>query len=455
MPAPSITSAGPRPPRTHPRRWDVSARARKALDGFEHLIGGLGTSALALVMLLLTIATALACLVGVGLVLMPLALRAVRAVANRERTRLSRWRPEIAVPPPAPAKLRAAVADPTVRRELRWLSAHATLGLTLGLLGMTLPFTALTDLTFPVWWHLVPPAEATPSIPLWQIRHWPGAFAVSLLGLAWIAVAMFLIPGMARFQAWPGRRLLVHDPDADLALRVAQLTATRAAALDAHATELRRIERSLHDGTQNRMVAVTVLLGAARRAVARERAARGEAPDTGTGTGTDSRGPSQGAAAQLSDAEAILEQAQGAAEQALAELRGVVRSILPPVLADRSLTDALGGLAAGCPVPCGVDTDVPDRCAASVEATAYFVVAEALTNVARHSGARQAAVTVRRHDDRLHLRITDDGRGGADVADGSGLTGIRRRSEALDGTLTLTSPPGGPTTLEVNLPCGL
>ena len=242
----------------------------------------------------------------------------------------------------------------------------------------------------------------------------------------WFVLTVTLMPSLARWQAAPGRRLLAPDPSVDLSRRVAQLTATRAAALDAHAAELRRIERSLHDGTQNRIVAVNVLLGAARRAVARD-------PTT---------------------ADAMLERAQDAAERALAELRGVVRSILPPVLTDRSLADALTGLAADCPVPCRVDTDVPVRCAASVEATAYFVVAEALTNIAKHSGARQAIVTVLREGDRLRVRVIDDGRGGADEQTGSGIRGIRQRTEAHDGTLILTSPHGGPTTLDVSLPCG-
>jgi signal transduction histidine kinase len=231
---------------------------------------------------------------------------------------------------------------------------------------------------------------------------------------------------MAWAQAWPGRRLLTPDRGADLALRVAHLTSTRAAALDAHTTELRRIERSLHDGTQNRLVAVNVLLGAARRALARDPAA----------------------------AAAVLDRAQDAAEQALTELRGVVRTILPPVLTDRSLPDALASLAATCPVPCNFDADVPGRSAASVEATVYFVVAETLTNVAKHSGARQVAVGLRRSDDRLCVTVTDDGRGSADEGGGSGIAGIRRRVEAHDGTFALVSPAGGPTTLTVSLPCG-
>jgi signal transduction histidine kinase len=190
---------------------------------------------------------------------------------------------------------------------------------------------------------------------------------------------------------------------------------------------LRRIERALHDGTQNRLVAVTILLGAARRVLTRDPAA----------------------------AEAILDQAQSAAEQALAELRAVARGILPPVLVDRGLAGALTGLAASCPVPCQVDVDIPGRCAASVEATAYFVVAEALTNVSRHSGATRAGVVVSSRNERLTITITDDGAGGADENSGSGLLGIRRRIEAHDGTLTVASPPGGPTTLTVDLPCGL
>lgn len=410
----------------HARRWDVVARARTILDALEHLVGGLGTAILALVALLWLVAVALACLIGVGLLLAPTALRVVRAIADRERARLSRWGPEIIGPEPAPTRLRAAIADPAIRRELRWSVSHATLGLVIGLIGLALPLNAVRDGTFPLWWRLAPPDGATSSLGFWTVHDQLGAFGVGLLGLGWIAILLGLGPGLARLQAWPGRRLLAPPPDTDLSLRITQLTATRAAALDAHATELRRIERSLHDGTQNRLVAVTVLLGAARRALARD----------------------------PSGAEAILERAQNAAEQALAELRTVARGILPPVLADRGLAGALAGLAATCGVPCQVDVDVPGRCAASVEATTYFVVAEALTNISRHSRARHASVTVHRYGDRLYLHIDDDGRGGADERHGSGITGIRRRIEAHDGRLTLTSPPGGPTTFQVELPCG-
>ncbi|MFJ4936472.1 sensor histidine kinase [Streptomyces pseudovenezuelae] len=388
--------------------------ATTAAAALGQLVSGLGTAILTPFVLL-------------WLVLAPGGVRVLHALAGMERVRLARWGPEVIAPAPPPQRLRAALGDPATRRELLWLVRHLALGLPLGLLGFVLPVLALRDTAFPLYWRFAPKDATATSIGIGVAHSWPDALAVCLLGVGWIAIILGLTPGLARLQATPGRRLLSAGPDADLSLRVAELTATRAAALDAHATELRRIERSLHDGTQNRIVTVTVLLGAARRMVARDPAGADE----------------------------ILERAQSAAEQALAELRTVSRSILPPVLADRGLAGALTGLAAESAVPCTVDVEMPRRCAASVEATAYFVVAEALTNIAKHSGASRATVTVRARGPRLLLRITDDGLGGADERGGSGLTGIRHRVAAHDGTLTLTSPPGGPTVVEVDLPCGV
>jgi signal transduction histidine kinase len=362
----------------------------------------------------------------VGLLMAPAVLSALHALAGRERDRLGRRGPEVIAPEPPPTRLRLALVDPTTRRELRWLARHATLGFLLGLLGVLLPVVAARDSLFPLYWKLFPEDTTATSVGLGHAHSWPQALAVVMLGVGWIAIVLGLGPGMARSQDRPGRLLLAAGPETDLSLRVAELTATRAAALDAHAAELRRIERSLHDGTQNRIVSVTVLLGAARRMVARDPAGADE----------------------------LLERAQSAAEQALAELRTVSRSILPPVLDDRGLAGALSGLAANCAVPCRIDVTVPERCAASVEATAYFIVAEALTNIAKHSGAASATVTARSRGGRLHLCVEDDGRGGADEDGGSGLTGIRRRIAAHDGTLSLASPPGGPTTLKADLPCG-
>lgn len=415
-----MTDADARPVRQYLRD-----RVRMTVAALEHLVGGLGTSVLALAAGMLLLVVALASLVGVGLVVVPSALQAVRSAANRERARLTRWGTGLPVPPRVPTGLRDALRDPWVRREAAFVATHGTAGFGLGAIGLALPLNAVQYLLFPLYYWLVPADMGGPGFVNWRIDGLPDALAVALIGVGWLAVSVALVPRMARLQAAPGRRLLAPPRNVDMSLRIAELTATRAAALDAHAVELRRIERSLHDGAQNRLVAVTVLLGAAKRALARDPALAGE----------------------------VLDRAHDAAELALAELRTVVRGILPPVL-DRGLAGALHGLAAGCGVPCTVDVDVPGRCAASVEATAYFVVAEALTNVARHSAADLAAVVVHRRADRLHVIVSDDGRGGADEGAGSGIGGIRRRVEAHDGRFTLTSPSGGPTTMVVELPCG-
>ncbi|WP_016906733.1 sensor histidine kinase [Streptomyces xiaopingdaonensis] len=406
----------------------VAARTvSRAFAALEQLAGGLATSVLALLVLPWLLLGVLTVPLGVGVLLTPVALSAAHALAHRERERLGRWGPEVVGPERPSTRLRLAWADPVTRRTLRWLVRHGTFGLLLGALGVLLPLFAVRDVSFPLWWRLVPEGVTSTSIGIGTARSWTDAGAAGLLGLCWCAAVLLLSPRMARLQAGAGRRLLAASPEADLSLRVAELTASRAAALDAHASELRRIERALHDGAQNRMIRVTVLLGAARRMAARD--------------------PSQ--------AESLLEQTQTAVEDALAELRSVSRSILPPVLADRGLEAALTALAADCAVPCAVEVEAAERCAASVEATAYFVVAEALTNIAKHSGAHRAAVKVSSSGGRLHLRIEDDGHGGAEEEGGSGLSGIRRRVAAHDGSLTVGSPPGGPTALEVRLPCGV
>ena len=398
----------------------VARRLRRAVDALEQILAGLATGVLALLVLVVVLVVAVLCLVGVGVLLVPGTLRLLRAVADRERARISRTGPPL---PPAgtpPGTARVALRDLVVRRELGWLVLHATFGVVIGLVGLTLPLWVVQDVTYPLWYGVT---DHAPSVVFARVDGLGDALLVALLGLAFAVAFVVLGPVIARLQSWPGAALLA-PLGGDLTRRVAELVSTRAAALDAHAAELRRIERSLHDGSQSRLVAANVLIGAARRAVTRD-------PAT---------------------ADQLLEQAQTATEQALGELRGVVRSILPPVL-DRGLAEAVDGLAVGSPVPCVVEVDLPVRCAASVEATAYFAVAEAVTNT-RHSGARLVRVDLRSAAGELSLRVADDGHGGADERAGSGLAGIRRRAEAHDGTFRLDSPVGGPTVLEVRLPCG-
>ncbi|WP_152436907.1 sensor histidine kinase [Nocardiopsis xinjiangensis] len=416
---------------TRPFRGLMATGLNNVFLSLERLAGGLTTALMALFCLAALAAVLLTSLAGVGLLLLPVALRLVSTVADRERQRLSRW----GVPVPLPAEadhpsgpveaLRALVHRVRVRRDLAWLSCHSTLGLLTGLLGVLLPIIAVRDSTFPLWWWLLPPEAAGASIGV-PVHNWSTALAVGLLGVAWGALVFGAEPTLARLQSWPGRRLLGLHPQELLTERITALTATRAAALQSHTAELRRIERSLHDGAQSRLVAVIIQLGAARRALR----------------------------ADPRRADAAVEQAQSTAEDALAELRGLIRGILPPALENHDLEGALGALAQGCSAPCTVECAELGPLASSIEVTAYFSVAEAVTNVTRHSGAEQARIRVTRAGEKLYVHIHDTGRGGADERAGSGLASIRRRVEAHDGVLTVDSPVGGPTDIGLELPCG-
>jgi signal transduction histidine kinase len=197
----------------------------------------------------------------------------------------------------------------------------------------------------------------------------------------------------------------------------------------------RRIERDLHDGTQRRLVSLAMHLGMARERL------------------TDAPEPVR----------QVIKQAHDEATEALAELRQLVRGLHPAVLDDRGLDAALSGIAANAPLPVRLRVDVADRCSPSIEAVAYFVVSEALTNVAKHAHAGHAEVTVERTGDRLRIVVSDDGRGGATLdggaaaaanGGGTGLRGLAQRAAAVDGTFDVQSPPGGPTVITVELPCG-
>jgi signal transduction histidine kinase len=153
------------------------------------------------------------------------------------------------------------------------------------------------------------------------------------------------------------------------------------------------------------------------------------------------------------DIREVLAAAHDEATQALAELRSFVRGLHPAVLNDRGLDAALSGVVARAPLPVTLRVDIPTRCSPSIEAVAYFTVSEALANVAKHSGATRASVVVARAESQLLITVTDNGRGGASVEEGGGLLGLAQRAAAVDGTFSVVSPPDGPTTVTVNLPC--
>jgi signal transduction histidine kinase len=219
--------------------------------------------------------------------------------------------------------------------------------------------------------------------------------------------------------------LLAQSEKSRLAQRVQHLTDSRAETVETQAAELRRIERDLHDGAQARLVALGMSLAMAEDQFDSD--------------------PAQ--------ARALLAEARASSSSALSDLRDLVRGIHPPVLADRGLAGAVQALALTAPIPVTVTEQLEGRRSAPVESAAYFAVAEALTNVIKHSGARTAAIDLSFDGSALHMTVTDDGVGGADPERGTGLRGIARRLAAFDGSLEIDSPPGGPTSLAMVLPC--
>ncbi|GAA3988246.1 sensor histidine kinase [Streptomyces plumbiresistens] len=347
--------------------------------------------------------TAIGTLAVVGAWMLPETVLLIRRIAGAKRGLTAAWTgrriPEAyqSVSGTLRERLRIAVRDPGTHTDLRWMLAYYFYG-------------ALVFLALPLW-----------PVGLVVDGVWCGL-------LRRPAVVLPLIVRLADLEAGWTTALLMPSPKAQLAARVEELKETRADAIAAHGAELRRIERDLHDGAQARLVALSMRIGLAKRAYDRDPAA----------------------------ARKLLDDAQDQAEQALTELRHVVRGIHPPILTDRGLVGAVRALAASSGLAVSVDDGGLEegvRPPAAVEAAAYFVIAESLTNVAKYSGSPRAEVRLARTRRSLTVYVRDEGQGGADESAGSGLLGMRRRVAALDGTFDVTSPVGGPTVIEVELPC--
>jgi signal transduction histidine kinase len=260
----------------------------------------------------------------------------------------------------------------------------------------------------------------------------PGAFALvgGLVGVALLPVAASVSRGLMALHRAVVAGLLCESERRALERRVETLEDSRKAVIDVEASELRRIERDLHDGAQQRLVMLTIDLGMAVERI-----------------DTDPAG-----------ARALVVEAQDQARLALAELRDLVRGIAPAILLDRGLVPALSAIAGRCPVPTVVTSTLPEgaRLPDATERAAYFVVAEALANVAKHASAARCEIRVRGEGPpeapRLVVEVWDDGAGGARVVPGGGLAGLSGRVEALDGTLAIESPPGGPTLVRAEIP---
>lgn len=368
---------------------------------------------------------------GLGLLALPWVLLALRRWTDWHRrlaggllatTIPTRYQP---LSGSAGQRLRQMLTDRTTWRDLAWSLIQMLIGLPLAALALVVAVgPPLTVVSMLFWWVPDEPVHLLTGVPL---DNWPSAIGFGLLNLAlMVALGLVAVPPLARGHAHLTRALLARPAAQQLAERVETLTQTRADAIDAHGAELARIERDLHDGTQARLVAIAMRLGIAKQELAGE----------------------PGLLARLID------EAHDSAETAMHELRTIIRTMYPPVLADLGLAGAVHALAAQSPVPTHLDLGRLGTLPAAVEAAAYYAISEALTNVAKHSDAGTATVSIRQAGGWLRTSITDDGRGGADESGGSGITGIRQRIAALDGTVQVISPPDGPTSITVSLPCG-
>ncbi|MET9748030.1 sensor domain-containing protein [Streptomyces ardesiacus] len=394
-----------------------------------------GALAGALTLVGLVAAVALGGVLAVVLVGLPLLV--LTALAGIPVARLERHRLRLIEGGPAPARpvrqppatgpwpwLTTRLGERATWRELGHALLFALVLWPLDALAVTFALAAPLSLAAtPLLMATAGGGEEAKVLKQWTVTTWPAAWGVAVLGLLLLALGGYALGLAAGARAELGRVLVGAPRGGDQTARVVELTRSRVRLVDAFEAERRRIERDLHDGAQQRLVALTMTLGLARL----------DAPP----------GP-------LADQ---LAKAHGEAGRALEELRELIHGIHPKVLADYGLPAAVADAADRSAVPVDVALEVPGRLPQAVEAAAYFVVREALANIGRHSGAARAEISGGHREGRLVLRIRDDGRGGADAAAGSGLTGLADRVSVLDGRLSLSSPPGGPTLLSVEIPC--
>ncbi len=423
----------------HPRNvWQAMSRPGFLLSAWPwrsaaYLLTGAVTGAVTLVG---TVTAAAVCGV-LTLVLVGLPLLVVVALGGIPVAWVERLRLRLIARDPVSGRHQAPAAPGLwawLTTRLREQATWRELGYTLLFAGLLWPVDALAitvALFFPLSMAATPLLMATIGdgheakvLKQWTVTTWPAAFAVAVLGLLLTGLGAYAL-GVAAGARAGLTRLLIASREGELGARVVELARSRVRLVDAFEAERRRIERDLHDGAQQRLVALTMALGLARL----------DAPP----------GP-------LADQ---LAKAHEEAGKALAELRELIHGVHPKVLTDYGLQAAVADAADRCVVPVDVDLALPGRPPQAVESAAYFVVCEALANVARHSGAGRARVSGGHRGGRLVLEVSDDGRGGADPSAGSGLTGLADRVSVLDGRLALTSPPGGPTLLRVEFPCEL
>lgn len=376
------------------------------------------------VLLALLATTALLSIIWIGLPLAILITTFIRALADAHRHTLGHFLDEGPIPSPyralpstgITAQISAIITDPTTWRDLAWLAFNATIGILIAALPALLLSQALHQTLHATWlWRHTPHYHGLIATP-------DQATATLLLIPATLLLLLFLTltPPLLRTYAHLNRWLLAPTEKARLTARVAHLATTRAHTIDTQASEIRRIERDLHDGAQARLVALGMSLGMAEQLLSTDPPA----------------------------AQKMLTEARETTQQALTELRDLVRGIHPPVLVERGLHGALQALALTHHLPITVHSDLPGRPPDPVESAAY-------TNTAKHAHATRAWVHINHGQERLVITVGDNGHGGATPTHGTGLAGIRRRLDAFDGTMNTTSPPGGPTLITLEIPCAL
>jgi signal transduction histidine kinase len=364
--------------------------------------------------------------IGVPILAVTLLLWKTGANLERKRAALVLGRP---IPRPAPREVppgrfagwRSRIRDRMTWRELgfMFLFGLGWVGISVGFVSLTLYSAALTAMLAPLAAIWAPDGSTLGDAAPASIVLGP------LAGILLFATAVLATRGLAWLLAALAESMLSPQDRGELTARISSLEATRSAAVDSADARLRQIERDLHDGAQHRLAFIGMELGRARAKLK-----------------TDPEG-----------ADAILATAHEESKRAMRELRDLVRGIHPSVLTDRGLDAALSGLAHRASMPVEVRSAVGDRLPNAVETAAYYVVAEALTNAGKHAGAATVAVTLERRNGTLVVEVRDDGRGGAVRKPGSGLEGLAQRVEALDGSLAVDSPAGGPTTIRAELPC--
>ncbi|MEU7480701.1 sensor domain-containing protein [Lentzea sp. NPDC042327] len=366
----------------------------------------------------------------VGLPILWLAMQAVRAGATVERAWVgAALRTDIPVPYRArqPGTLwqrwKAQFTDPATWRDFGYLLLLLPVGVLEFGAVLTLWTVVAALAAVPFWISYAPFAVVVGE--LWTIDSFASALPIAVLGLALVPLAVMGTKALGALHGRFARAMLGPTRADELAVEAERLQSSRARGVEAAEAERRRIERDLHDGAQQRLVAVAMGLGRAKSKL-----------------DSDPEGAAE-----------LIAEAHADAKLAIKELRDLARGIYPSVLGDRGLDAALSALAARVPIEVDLQVDVDPRPPTAVESAAYFTVGEALTNITKHSTGTRATVRVNRIDTGVLVEVTDNGQGGAELKPGGGLAGLADRAATIDGVVVVVSPAGGPTVIRAELPC--